>query len=78
MAKRGSKKKASKKGRRTTKRARIRQGPMVGPKISKKLLSQRRAHAAKTKGHVPLDLLEKRLVKLNRTVKSRGGAAFAG
>lgn len=35
-----------------------------------------RRKTRKAKGHVPLKILEKRLGKLNRVVKSRGGDAF--
>ncbi len=38
-------------------------------------IGRKKAKAKKGKGHVPLKILEKRLGKLTRIVKSRGGHA---
>lgn len=42
----------------------------------KKRVGPRKMRAHPTSNHVPLMVLEKRLTKLNRVVKSRGGDAF--
>lgn len=36
-------------------------------------MAKKKVKAAKKKGHVPLPILKKRLAKLERIVKSRGG-----
>lgn len=38
--------------------------------------SRKKARKSRAKGHVPLKILEKRLGRLNRIVKSRGGHAL--
>lgn len=47
-------------------------------KTGRKKRKGRKKKTRRTKGHVPLNILERRLSKLNRTVTSRGGKSFPG